>query len=71
MDKRIRMLLIKLSERYKVTIFTFMTYNAERSKVSTKLRLTMKTRDKDALVHEYECFSKRDLVCEMMRWLRE
>ena len=70
MDKRIQMLLIKLSQRYKVSVFSFMAYNTDTQRITTKHRLTMKTHA-DNLVHDYECFSKRDLICEMMKWLRE
>lgn len=67
MDKYIKMLLIKLSPKYKIIITTIMFYNDETNKFSNiiKLKITHKfTGQKETI----DCNGKRALISELIKW---
>ena len=70
MDKYIKMLLIKLSPKYKVVVTTIMFYDDENQKFSNiiKLKVTDKTKKKDFFT---DCYGKRALISELMKWAEE
>ena len=70
MDKQIRMLLIKLSPRFKITVTTIMSYNDETSRFSTVIKLRVKRRF-DGSVSTSEHYGKRDLISELVKWLND
>lgn len=69
MDRYIKMLLMKISQEYRATVTTVMFVGGDgRIKGSHTLRISRKSPGKGALL-EYQTYSKRDLVSEMMAWL--
>ena len=70
MDKYIKMLLIKLSPKYKITVTTIMYYNDEKQKFSNIIKLRRKQRF-DGEVYTTDCSGKRALVSELVKWLDE
>ncbi len=68
MDKYINLLFIKLSQIYKVSLITVMTYNEEymRTKKSYNLVLSKGKKRESIRVS-----NKRALVQEMIKWVKD
>ncbi len=65
MDKYINLLFIKLSQTYKVSLITIMTYNEEYKKAKKSYNLVLsKGRKRESI----RVTNKRDLIMEMMKW---
>ena len=64
------MLLIKLSSRFKITVTTVMYWNEEKQQFTEiiKLKRVRKSNHKDVV--KSQCFGKRNLVMELMAWLK-
>ena len=80
MDKYIKILLIKLSNKYdKVTITHIQSYNKEYNKITNIFKLSIKEKSKDWIDDIYEkydttnidCYNKRELVQEMIKWVQD
>lgn len=80
MDKYIKLLLIKLSNKYdKVTITHIQSYNKEYNKITNIFKLIIKDKSDDWIDDIYEkydtitidCYNKRDLVQEMIKWVED
>ena len=80
MDKYIKILLIKLSNKYdKVTITHIQSYNKEYNKITNIFKLSIKEKSKDWIDDIYEkydttnidCYNKRELVQEMIKWVEK
>jgi len=69
-DKHIKMLLIKLSPRFKVTVNTTMFYDDENQKFSNIINLKI-TRKVDGQVHKSRMHGKRELISELVKWAEE
>lgn len=61
------MLMIKLSQKYKVSITHIMTYNTEKQCLSNVFKLKISDNNKKVL-HKYDCYNKKDLISELMAW---
>ena len=70
MDKYIKILLIKLSPRFKVTINTTTYYDDENQKFSNIIHLKI-TRRFDGHVHKSRLYGKQELIGELMKWAEE
>jgi len=70
MDKKIKMLLIKLSPKYKVTITTTIVYNAEKQSFGNIIRMSIKNRF-NSETHKIQLNSKMAVVQELMTWLKK
>lgn len=69
MDKYIKIMLIKLSNKYdKVTITHIQSYNKEKNKLVNIYKFRIKDKRK---VKSIDCYSKRTLVQEMMKWVEK
>lgn len=69
MDKYIKIMLIKLSNKYdKVTITHIQSYNREKNKLINIYKLVIKNKGK---VRTIDCYSKRTLVQEMIKWVED
>lgn len=80
MDKYIKLLLIKLSNKYdKVTITHIQSYNKEYNKITSIYKLIIKDKSEEWIDDIYEkydttnidCHNKRELIQEMMRCVEE
>ena len=70
LDKYIKMLLIKLSPKYKITVTTIMFFDEEKERFSNIIKLYIK--NKETRKTEYiDCNGKRALVGELMKWQRD
>lgn len=69
MDKYIKMMLIKLSEKYKATVTSIMFYDAEKQRIKTVVKLRIAHKGSNEAIAECSCYNKRELVGEMMKWL--
>ena len=70
MDRYIKMLLIKLSPDYKITITTIMYYDDEKQRFHNIIKLYVKDR-KTHKTKYIDCYGKRALVGELMRWRKD
>ena len=73
MDKYIRMLLLKLSQRYKVTITNIMYVSEDTGRIGTSfnIRIAEKRKaedEREKVISEHRCRSKRDLVNYMANY---
>ena len=75
MDKYINQLFIALSQKYKVTVITIMTYNKEYKRSSRFYKLVIDKKTKKSKYPEerisIDINGKRALVLEMMKWVKE
>lgn len=80
MDKYIKILLIQLSEKHdKVLITHIQLYNKEYNKITNIFKLIIKDKSNDWIDDIYErydtrtidCYNKRDLVQEMIKWVQD
>ena len=71
MDKYIKMLLVSLGQRYDITLMSFMFYNRETKRLSTKYRITAYTIGRKRAVLQKDLFGKRDVVTELARLERD
>lgn len=80
MDKYIKLLLIQLSQKHdKVTITHIQSFNKEYNKITNIFKLTIKDKSDDWIDDIYErydtnnidCYNKRELVQEMMKWVED
>ena len=71
MDRYIRQLLYVLGQRYDITLMSFMFYNREAGKLSTKYRITAYTIDRKKMTLQKDLFGKRDVVMELARLEKE
>lgn len=70
MDKYVKMLLTKLSPRYKVTVTTIMYYDDENERFSNIIKLRMQSRS-DGEIRNIECRGKRELIGELIKWVND
>lgn len=68
MDKYVKMLFIKLSQKYKVTITTIMFYNDEHKSIGNIIKLKIANKADGKTIKIADFSNKRDLVSEMMLW---
>jgi hypothetical protein len=68
MDKYINILFIKLSQKYKVTIITIMSYNNKYKRANKTYKLVIDSKKKKIERISLDFTSKRALVLEMMKW---
>jgi hypothetical protein len=68
MDKYINILFIKLSQKYKVTIITIMSYNNKYKRANKTYKLVIDSKKKKIERMSLDFTSKRALVMEMMKW---
>lgn len=80
MDKYIKTLLIQLSQKHdKVLITHIQSYNKEYNKITNIFKLTVKDKSKEWIDDIYEkydtrtidCYNKRELVQEMIKWVKD
>lgn len=75
MDKYINQLFMALSQKYKVTVITIMTYNDEYKRSSKFYKLVIDKKTKKSKYPEerisIDINGKRALVLEMMKWVKE
>jgi hypothetical protein len=71
MDKYINLLFIKLSQRYKVTIVTIMSYNEEYNRTTKNFKLVIDNKENTKKPIERQSLDfrgKRDLIQAMIKW---
>lgn len=66
MDKYIKMLIIKLSKKCKVTLNHKMFYSDEKERIVNVFTLIINNGDDK---YKTDLFSKRDVVSELMKWV--
>lgn len=69
MDKYIKILLIQLSSKYKISLITVMTN--DKKKINSFYKLVIKGKrgkNKDKLLLSKDYYSKRDIVSELLKW---
>lgn len=71
MDKYINQLFIKLSQYYKVSIITVMSYNDTYSRTTRNHKLVINSKVKKIERISLDFTSKKALVLEMMKWVKE
>lgn len=80
MDKYIKLLLIELSKKHdKVSIIHIQSYNKEYNKITNIFKLIIKDKSEDWIDDIYErynvrtidCYNKRELVQEMIKWVED
>lgn len=80
MDKYIKLLLIELSKKHdKVSITHIQSYNKEYNKITNIFKLIIKDKSEDWIDDIYErynvrtidCYNKRELVQEMIKWVED
>jgi len=69
MDKYVRMMLIKLSQKFKVTITTVLYYNDEKQKFTEAIKIRRVSKFNKKEIAKAECFGKRALVVLLSEWL--
>lgn len=70
MDQHIKMLLVKLSSKYKITVTTVMYYDDEKQKFHNLVKLYVKDRETHK-TNYIDCYGKRSLIVELMKWLKD
>lgn len=68
MDKYIKMLIIKLSEKYHVTVTTIMFSGNEAGRVSNVIKFKLMDKEREKIIYTKDCNGKRELVSEMVKW---
>ena len=71
MDRYIRQLLYVLGQRYDITLMSFMFYNRETGRLSTKYRITAYTIDRKKQIYANDMFGKRQVVMALMQLEKE
>ena len=80
MDKYIKILLIQLSQKHdKVSITHIQSYNKDYNKITNIFKLIIKDKSEDWIDDIYErynvrtidCYNKRELVQEMIKWVED
>lgn len=68
MDRYINILFLKLSQTYKVTIITIMSYNNKYKRANKSYKLVIDSKRKKIKRISLDFTSKRALIEEMMKW---
>ena len=68
MDKYIKMLLIKISQKYKVTITTIMSYDGEQNRVKNIYKIFIKSKETESVLYDKAVYNKRNLLSELVKW---
>ena len=73
MDRYIKMLLLKLSQRFKVTIMTIMYVGEDTGRIGTTYNIRIAEKrisdeEPEKVISEHRCRSKRDLVSYMANY---
>ena len=68
MDKYINMLFIKISQKYKATLITVMTYNPDYGKTFKEYKLKLKNRKDENDIVSISTKKKQELIMEMVKW---
>lgn len=69
MDKYIKLLLIKLSTKYKITLINFMNYDDEKQRFKNRFNLRIVNRQTDEAAEIRPIYGKQAVINELMQWL--
>lgn len=68
MDRYIKMLLIKLSSRYRVIVTHKMFWSDEKERLMNVFNVRIFNNGGKKTLFDKDLFSKRDVVSELMKW---
>lgn len=69
MDKYIRMLIIKLSSQYKITLTNIQSYDPDKQSFKNKYSLRLKNQQTNEVAEIRPLYGKRAVIVELMQWL--
>ena len=67
-DKYIKILIIKISQKYKITITNIMTYDDEDNRIKNIFKILIKEKYGKNALCEKTVYNKRSLISELMKW---
>lgn len=70
-DKYVKMLIIKLSQTYKVTVTTIMYYSEDTGRIGNMIKLKIADKDSGEILSVRDYRSKRELISGMVAWVGE
>lgn len=68
MDKYINIMFTVIAQKHKINLITIMSYNKEHKKVTRSYNLTIIKNNKR---HSIRVTNKRELILEMMKWVKD
>ena len=69
MDKHIKMLLMKLSDKYKINLINTISYNPHRKAFSNKFKMRIVDIKTDAATTINNLKGKQGVISELVKWL--